>query len=208
MAYNQPHKGSKIINPQTGRLVSVGGARWRKLVQDGYLPNTGYLPSNTFLDVYDSNDEKGTNYKIRKAKEKLPDGYTVSRGGGGNKGILNIVKKRSNRKEVLKRAGEAVAHKMKSRMVEEDSDMDIEDLKNMIQQAIEEEEATKAVNKFKKPTRKRPVKKYTKRQEPEPESESSDPGTEPDSESESESSDDEPEQDELSEQSGSDEESD
>jgi len=160
---HQPVKGSKVVSPLTGRNVAVGGVAWRKLVREGYLPNVGYLPSETFLDTYDLSNPASATYKIKKAQATLPKGYSAVKGRGKHRGTIQIARKRMKKKEITAQASKAVARKVKKIYNDDDSlsDLDEADLEAMFQQAIDDELASQALSDHKKV--RKPHKKYIKK---------------------------------------------
>jgi hypothetical protein len=80
-----------VRNPNTGRMVKIGGASYRRLINEGVLKNKRKDPRVAYN--LEQGDDVDAIKKQLKTQIKLKKGETIRKGAGRNKGKLMIAYK-------------------------------------------------------------------------------------------------------------------
>lgn len=80
-----------VRNPNTGRMVKIGGASYRRLINEGVLKNKRKDPRVAYN--LEQGDDVDAIKRQLKTQIKLKKGETIRKGAGRNKGKLMIAYK-------------------------------------------------------------------------------------------------------------------
>jgi len=130
---NIPQRGTKILNKKTGRMVTVGGQAWQKLVKAGEIPGM-YNDPKQLEDIKDDADIKKQKEKL---DEELPDNYHTVKGRGRYKGKLVKRKKPMNPKRAISLTSKALARAIKLEEIEDLNNMSIKQLQDRLEKLTE-----------------------------------------------------------------------
>lgn len=122
---NVPVKGTKILNPKTNRMVTVGKPAWLKLVKAGVL-NGMYTDPKQLSNIKEDAD---IDTQRKNADKSLPPGQQSVRGRGKYKGKLVTRKKPFNEEKVNEMSSRAIARSIKEGGLNI-SDMSIQELQD------------------------------------------------------------------------------
>ena len=110
-------KGDYVLNPNSGRMIKVGGRAWRTAVKEGILEGTYTNPDV----LYEVNDGDDVSQLKKDFDEKLNTGEHSVIGRGRFKGKLVKRKRRLTNEEISEHSTQAAVQALKNNRVELDA---------------------------------------------------------------------------------------